>query len=1178
MSDSDGDSEEYIFQSNVDFDANQEEQERNISNDHNFKTLSEICNSFYDDLQKNDFFGHKLSWRTSTSIDPIKLTISSQETLPGICDIIKPSKNFYTKVLTALGTLILEVDNLLPNIGTTNYESLYPLSVYGEEIDDGKSSGGTGSDEEIKISRMLPIFNEIFDKINKLMNVAINLLNQLASLYSETNQHYSVAYKFYNFSMAFDYLGKILSYFLAIDNVVSGNEFLRPHWNKYRGFLYQLKNKLSEYNMTEEQRKKLDKFTKRINGAIFENTCYVQCIHMIQEKSGQMLPSGQGFKKLNQCKGFWHHLNMYMNSKIKKIFNGMDKLTETYEPNDIFSYLSLLGFYIKLGESSVDKNILKLAWQFQKKIANINIVGISYFNIKNFLEKFDEYKKGISLDPSNVGKQLKANLTSLEKQFPIIINNYSKNLITWATKMDSIFSNSKNFEPNSRNNAQLMEITSNKIKLIIEGLCTANYLRKNIAFILDSHFNLGIELDKELINQITIGLELIKVVEFEFSKLMNLISLNIPIFNRALLSQIQDVLKKVAQKAEKKYKDGKSTNEQLYKDALLATSLFYTCVQNVQSELRLVIEKLCFSTITAKEMLDEVSYDIINENLWTAELINQLSREINRCCDCSFLYLYQTIFPNAFLNIYEDRPKRIYYFIMAVNDLENPLHYMRDKENDGIDHIKLLRKLTIETFENIFMKKLAEKIENDLRIQVHGTFIEGLQGAEYSEINLNSYLNIQPFRFFDIIFDVKRYIEEYLNKKFYQLTTLNLNNNQTYQRMRVLARNKYGLNLHEVYLPSLNLETGKDILEVVRNLSSFAKGYTHNLHSQQFVEIVKDDSSYINIIGVQQILSSLYTHGKGIINSIINAGFGYISKNVGSILDILKNDYIISMLKEEQRFWEEQKANINYNYPLERGQILQQKIIANDNNKKNGSIPKCIKIITQIGNVVSLIRCIRTALMDYNSHNVNLLTTYNTNEFSNLIDRISLQADTDPSSKSLQISQNMITNTQNSLIDSSKLLCKTISSLKQTGENEDNYLEKIVSSFREYINKEKMPFIELFAFLLPPLIIQFINTAINARDNLLKKNKLEECFYFSDDGFIMGMCYLLKLFMADKKFESLNWFPSVIQYYQNKKGDKKTDKYSGGIETLNEREISSFKEQYELQYYTYTSASLLFTD
>jgi WASH complex subunit 7 len=1174
---SDSEDEQFAFQSVIDFDARQEEKENLDSNDHNFKTLSEICNSFYDDLQKNDFFQHKTSWRTSTSIDPIKLKISSQETLPGICDIIKPSKNFYTKVLTALGTIILEVDNLLPNIGTTNYESLYPLSVYGEEIDDGKNGDKAVNDEEIRISRMLPVFHEIFDKINKLMNVAINLLNQLASLYSEQNAHYTVSYKFYNFGLAFDYLAKILSYFLAIDNVVSGNDYLRPHWNKYRSFVYQLKNNLSEFNMTEEQRKKLDKFVKKVNAPIFENTCYIQCIHIIKEKSGQISPSGQGIRPLNQCKLFLQHFNLYMNSRIKKINSNMDKLTETYEANDLFQYLSLLGFYIKLFGKDSDKSILKLAWLSQKKIANINIVGISYFNIKNFLEKFDEFKRGVSLDPPNVDKQIKANLTSLEKQLPFIINNYSKNLISWATKMDSIFSNSKDFAPKFQGNPKLLETTSNKIKLIIEGLCTANYLRKKVSFILDSHFTLGIEVSKELINQLTIGIELIKVVEFEFSKLMNLICLNIPIFNRALLFPIQDILKKVAEKAQKKYKDGKSTNEQLYKDALSASSIFYTCTQSVQSELRLVIEKLCFSTITAKEMLDDNSYDTINENLWTIEILNQLTREITRCCDCSFLYLYQTIFQDAFENIYNDRPKRIYYFIMALNDIENPLHYIKFKENDGIDDIKRLRKVTIETFEKFFMEQLSEQLEKDLQIQVHSTFIEGLDGAEYSETNLQSYLNIQPFRFFDIVFDVKRYMEEHLNKKFYQMTTLNLNNYQTYQRMRVLARNKYGLNLHEVYLPNQNLVTGKDILEVVRNLTSFAKGYTHNLHSQQFIEIVKD-GSYINIIGVQQILTSLYTHGKGIINTIINTAFGYISKNVGTIIDIIRDDYIISMLREEHKFWEEQKANINYNYPLERGQNLRQKIIAYNDNKKNGIIPKCIRIITQIGNVVSLIRCIRTALMDYNSQNVNLLTTYNTNEFSNLIDRISLSPDSDPSSKSSQISQNMITNTQNSLIDSSKLFCKTISALKQTGENEINYLLLLVSAFSESINTEKIPYIDLFAFLLPPLIITFIDTAINAKDNLLKKNKSEECSYFSDDGFIMGMCYLLKLFMADKKFESLNWFPSVIQFYNNKKGDKKTDKYTGGIDTLNEREISSYKEQFELQYYTYTSASLLFTD
>ena len=1177
MSDSDGDSDEFNFQSKVDFDARQEEKETMISNDHNFKSLTEILNNFYDDLQKNDVFDHKSSWRTASSIDPIKIKIAAKETLPGICDIIKPSKHLYNKVLTALGTLILEVDNLLPNIGTTNYESLYGLSIYGEEIVEGNEEGKSINDGEIRISRMLPYLNEIYEKINKLLTLAINLINQLASLYSEQNEDYSVSYKFYNFGLAFDYLGKILSYFLAIDTVVAGNQYIKDHWNKYRTMVYQTKNNAGALNMTDEQRKKLSKFVKKINAPIFENTCYLQSIHIIKEKVGQMSPSGQGLKPITQCKFFLQHFNLYMSSRIKKITANFDKLTQSYESMELFQYLSLLGFYIKLGGKELDKGILKSAWQAQKKIANINIVGISYFRIEKFLKDFEEYNKGISLDPSNVDRQIKSNLTNLEKQFNFIINNYSINIISWATKMDNIFSNSKDFASKFQGNPKLMENTTKKIKLILEGLCTANYLRNTISFILDSHFSLGIGLDNELINQIPSGLELIKVVEFEFSKLMNLICLNIPIFTRTLLAPIQDILRKVAEKANKKYKDGKSSNEQLYKDALSASNIFYQCTQAIQSELRLVIEKLCLSTITAKEMIDEESYDLINDNLWMVEMLNQLNREIKRCCDCSFLYLYQEFFPNFFKNIYDDKPKRLYYFIMAINDIENPLHYIKYKENDGIDVIQKLRKVTFDTFENIFLKKISQEIEDELLIEVHGAFIDLLEGSPYSDNNLKSYLNIKSFRFFDRVVDIKRYVEEQFNMKFYQQTTLNMNNYQTYQKMRVLAKNKYGLNLHDVYLPNQNLEQGKDILDIVRNLGSFSRSYTHNLHSQQFIEIVKE-GSYINIIGVQQILSSLYTHGKGIVNSIINAAFGFISKHVGSLIDILRNDYINSILKEEMKFWEENKAELKYNYPLERGQNLRQKIKTYDENKKNGIITKCIKFITQIGNIVSLIRCIRTALMDYNSQNVNLLTTYNTTDFNNLLDKISLQVNDDPTSQTSQISQNMLTNTQNSLVESSKLFCQTISSLKQTGENELNYFEVLITGFRGSITLEKIPDIDLFAFLLPPLTITFIDTAINARDNLLKKTKSEDNAYFSDDGFIMGMCYLLKLFFADKKFESLNWFPSVIEFYNSQKGGKKTDKYSGGIDKLNDRQISSYKEQFEFQYYIYTSASLLFTD
>ena len=226
-----------------------------------------------------------------------------------------------------------------------------------------------------------------------------------------------------------------------------------------------------------------------------------------------------------------------------------------------------------------------------------------------------------------------------------------------------------------------MDNENNKIKLIIEGLCIANYFRKNICWVLSIHLDQGIVITSEIIDSITSGLEIIKTIENEFKKLLPLISLNLNSMNRTLLNPIQDIIKKVAERAQKKYKDGKSTNEQLYKDALSATAIFFTCTQAVQSQLRLVIEKLCLSTISAKELMDEETEELFNYNLWKLELLNQLSREIKRSCDCSFLYLYQSILPTAFKHIYNNSPKRLYYFALAINDMESPLTYIKYKEN-----------------------------------------------------------------------------------------------------------------------------------------------------------------------------------------------------------------------------------------------------------------------------------------------------------------------------------------------------------------------------------------------------------------------------------------------------------------------------------------------------------------
>ena len=1188
MSDSEDSDDLFTFQSKINFDLQQEEKETMISNDHHFKMLSEICENFYSNLQKHDDFNHKISWRTYSDLEPIKIEINTSETLPGLCDIIKPDNILYNKVLLALVTDIFQIENILPNMGTTNYECLYPISVYGEELEggDGANQVKKDSKEETQISLMLPHLNDIYEKILSLLTIAINLMNQLLSLYTSMShnnkEYYPKQFRFYTFDLPFEYLGKILSFFLAIDTIVLGNDYIKSDWDKYRGMFYRCKNNASEFNMSEDQKKKMDKFIKRVNASVFEGSCYKQSVKMILDKAGETIPSGAGIVKANQNKTFVQHLTDYLKKTIVRLSSDVGSFSEAYESIEYFQYISLFGLYLEITGAAHDKNLVKNVWMIQKRITTINLVGISNFTISNFLNGFPAFKT-TPLEPQNPIKYEIDNLMDFEKRLPILMSNLRLNVMTWISRFDSDTFDYKTKLPDDKSKQlpSIIDKSNQRYRFIISGLNLANYLRKTISNIFTVHLNNGINITPNLIGQLTFGLELIKVVEFEFYKILPKIAQNLNIMNRAFLEPIQKTLKSAQDIINRKFKE-KTTHGPLYKDQLAATKILFNCSQAVPSPSRLALIKMCINTLRARDTIDEKTGDNLINNINKLEILNNLSREIKRACDTSFLYLYQDTIPTSLKYIYKNDPVSLYYFAKALNDMEKPLMYIKFKENNGFEMVNTLRKNVIKLFEEHFLKILCKDIEDDLRKQIHRVFIEGLNPPAFTDVNLNDYLKIKKFKLFDSVIDIKRYVEEHMNMMFYKMTTLNLNDWQTYQRMRVLAKHKYALNLHEVFLPSQNLVQGKDILSIIRNLKKFTQNFTHNLHNQIFIEIAKD-SNYVNVIGAKQILNSLYTHGTGIVNSVLNKAFGHISKTINPLLDILLDDYVLSYLKDERTFWNENKSKINYNYPLANAEKLRAKIITFDENKKVNQISKAIQYITQIGNIVALARCIRTALMDYNSQNVNILTNNNINDYNQISQLISLQVDIDPNkpdnNNSSNISSNLLNNIQNSLNDSNKLFCETINNLKQTGKNTINYLELLVTSFGDTLSSAKIPEFELFSFLIPPLTITFIDNAINARDNLMKKNRNEESAYFSDDGFMIGVCYLLKIMSCDKKFESLNWFPSVIKYYQNQQSKKpKKDKNYDGVNTLNERQINSYKEQFELLYFTYTSATILFTE
>lgn len=101
----------------------------------------------------------------------------------------------------------------------------------------------------------------------------------------------------------------------------------------------------------------------------------------------------------------------------------------------------------------------------------------------------------------------------------------------------------------------------------------------------------------------------------------------------------------------------------------------------------------------------------------------------------------------------------------------------------------------------------------------------------------------------------------YLDKTFYNLTTVALHDWATYSEMRNLATQRYGLAMTEAHLPSQTLEQvfaatphhhekksktqtlfffftflcfhqGLDVLEIMRNIHVFVSKYLYNLNNQ----------------------------------------------------------------------------------------------------------------------------------------------------------------------------------------------------------------------------------------------------------------------------------------------------------------------------------------------------------
>jgi WASH complex subunit 7 len=1188
------DSEDEIFE----FEGNNYEEDTNIqvsnmSNDQHYNILKEISNNFFAKLSLDNFFDVNENWTLPSEMEPIQIIVDAQEKQIGVFDIINSDNIHMNKIITVFTILCGEINNILcvSNNGR-DFEYLLPLIVYGESSDDSEKI--EDGEAENQISRMLPYFMELIDKITKLLSIAINLINQIVAIYSKTSKTYNESFNKINFYKPFEYLSRILGFYQTIDTITAENENLLNHWKMYAQMFYRCKVDPEKFGFTHDQSKRLERIVKRIDSTIMSKKLLENCVKNIVKCTGEFFLANntQNLSSPVQNKEYTKHLISYFRFKIDKLKSEINCSTETNQKTQLFNLFCLFGYYSIAFGNNCEKDIYKSLWAFQNDIVLIPIVSHVSFYMDSFLINFrPQGLEKTSVDPKNPASKRSSLSSKLISNFKHLITNLRLQISTWTTRINSDLFDEKV-------NENLGKVLSARTRIIVNGIILAYNLKNSLVYLLNTLLSEKIELTKDLIPFIISALGYLKIIECEFNKNINCIASSIGMIYRIICVRIKGIL----ESAEKKSFTNMGNADNFKSDIYAALKILQKNLYAIPSKLRMIVNEICVELLKSKTFLDNTQKDDLTIDLWRLEVFSKLSSEMKIICDTSFFYWYKELIPNFFDSFYnnENDFRFIRHFAIALSDTDNLLIHVKYLEDNTI-LIKKYRENIRNLFEQKIALKLSREIDNELRVITHSIIIQNLNLPNPTKNplkDLKKYFSMPPIILFEKYFNLKEYVEDYLNRTFYDMTTLNINDWKTYQHMRILAKTKFELNLHDIYLPSQTIEQGLDILLISRNLGKFVDQYNYNLHSQIFIEVTKD-SNFLGVIGVQQIMNSLYTHGIGIINTLVNVTYHFLAQRIKIITQFLMDEYIKSSIMLEKRHWIEHKEELGNKFSYDRAEKLLNDIKNISKGKDELTlVDKLRNIIKQMGNALGFIRTIRTALMEYNSQNLKFFGNNYYEEIQKTVKNFDVNFNgKNPNEENMEneniakeefeikleeAQKIMHLNSNKIFSESFRIFDDTMNLLDQNKKNNINYLTLLISPFENVFSEQVAADIELFYYFLPSITINYVENLIVAKNKIYSKN-IKDAF-FCDDGFILGFCYLLKVFKQENSFDSLQWFQSVIEKLENNEKEfkdskgKKSNQNDILQQNMSMKKITTYKSEFEMLFFTFNSSMITFND
>lgn len=1071
------------------------------------------------------------------TLDPISLQYLPYEKT-NLLELISTDNKILNKIITALAAICCEMQELCYEAKTKFYNALL---FYGE----GEPKGGfQEGDAQIAIGRIISIMQELSCFVNRCNLVIKNTIHQMASLYSNnkngptlidvTDVHFQTVYK---------HLGELLTTLITLDEIIKTQDTLREHWTLYKRMITSVHHDPTRFGVTKEKLIPFEKLISRLeNQLLLEGRIFLSCME-------QGYDDGKAFVSKNSLFAEEFSLN------IKNYFMLIEpKIGDSAELNARQRIVDICALYVLYYSlfRIVDKKFLKTLWDVYKKLPAIHLVGnVLWFPCEFLMLKIPPMINNIDRKTQEMVKsQRQLYLQQKSQSLPKDVQTLYLQVASWMIKMDSSLADVE----------KLFGDLNRKCTLLVQGLMLAWNISHQVKTITNLHVTLSKPMVKSSVLALFKMVEMLKAIEATFHRQSILICESIT----HVVQHLSYIALVAINQAKKKIISDKKYSER-HLDVLSALLLAEKSLNGPGTKERRLITNLVMSLgIQMKSFRDDELNSFVSV-MKKLDIICDLWEKLTNACDCSFLYWHKIMIPIYLTDLFDNAVDvhRIHYLIAALRDSVGPMKTIRHLSSPQ----ELLNSYDKEIYnylkENL-IDPLCRDIETDLRLHSHSHLqLDDRNPFNVGLKHLSQLLTIKPIRFFDRYINIKAHVEHYLDKIFYNLTTVALHDWKTYDEMRSLARQKYGLVTVEAHLPSQTLEQSLDVLEIMRNIHVFVSRYLYNLNNQIFVERTSNNK-HLNTINIRHIANSIRIHGIGIMNTTVNFTYQFLRKKFYIFSQFLYDEHIKSRLIKDQRYFRENKAQINQKYPFERAEKFNKGIRKLGLTPDNESyLDQFRALISQIGNALGFVRMIRSGGLHCCSNAIRFVP--------DLDDIVSFEE--------LCKEENL----SEECINAAAKLDSVISNLTKNFSEGTEYFKLLVDVFAAAFRDSKNMHLRNFYIILPPLTLNYIEHSISCKERMNRKNKIGASF--TDDGFSMGVAYILKLLDQYQDFDSLHWFQSVRDKYRKEMNEVykekklamgKDDEKLQQMSTLTVKRLEICQQEFDLLNYSLSSARIFF--